>query len=123
MAGHVAFPGDALADGKRVDAFADLGNIAGIFVADDHRHRDGVPGPRVPVVDMHVGAANAGLVDADKHVARSDCRNGHVAEPKSGFRFIFDQGSQWCSLIGSDDAECLAGVAEGVDGEADVRRR
>ena len=44
------------------------------LVADHHRHRDRLLRPGVPVVDMHVGAADPGAQHLDQHVVDADPR-------------------------------------------------
>ena len=51
---------------------ADLDDLADKFVADDHRHRNGLLRPLVPVPDVDVGAADRRLADPDQHVVGAD---------------------------------------------------
>jgi hypothetical protein len=55
------FAGDTLADLQALHAAAERGDLAHELVADHHRHRDGGLRPRVPVMDVQVGAADAVL--------------------------------------------------------------
>src|SRR5208337_1512124 len=64
---------------------------ARIFVSDRHRRRDRLLRPLVPVEDMDVGAANAGLVDLDQNVVGTERGNRLLAEPQSRLRFLLDQ--------------------------------
>ena len=57
---HMAFAADDVAGVKIAHVRADLDDLADEFMADHHRHRDGLLGPVVPVVDVQVGAADAG---------------------------------------------------------------
>ncbi len=57
---------------KSADVGADLDDLAHELVADHHRHGDGLLRPGVPVVDVQVGAADAGAVHADQHVVDAD---------------------------------------------------
>ena len=59
-ADDVAFAADDVAGLKIGDVGADLDDFADEFVADDHRHGDGLLRPLVPLVDVQVGAADAG---------------------------------------------------------------
>ena len=85
-AGDVALAGDAVADLEALHLGADLGDRADELVADGHRHRDRGLGPLVPVGDVEVGAADAGVVDLDEDVGRTAGRLRHVAhdEPLAG---------------------------------------
>jgi hypothetical protein len=84
-ADDVAFARDPLADPDVADVGADLGDLAGIFVAGDHRHRHRLPCPLVPVVDVHVGAADAGLPDPHQYVVGADLGDRYVDHPDSRF--------------------------------------
>ena len=46
------------------------------LVADRHRHGDGLLRPLVPLVDVDVGAADAGAQHLDQHVVDADRRDG-----------------------------------------------
>ena len=50
----------------------------------DHRHGDRLLRPGVPVVDVHVGAADAGAQHPDQHVVDADLRLRHVLQPQPG---------------------------------------
>ena len=58
---------------------------------DDHRHGDGLRRPVVPLVDVQVGAADAGAQDLDEHVVDAELRLGHVVEPEPAFGPALDQ--------------------------------
>ena len=78
---------------KRAHIGAELDDLAGIFVADRHRRRDRLLRPLVPVEDMDVGAADAGLVDLDQHVVRPDLGHRLVAAATGrARRLCLDQG-------------------------------
>src|SRR5204863_812068 len=62
-AGDVALAGDAIAALQAVHLRADLDDAPAVLVAHRHRHRDGLLRPGIPVVDVHVGAADRGLGD------------------------------------------------------------
>ncbi len=66
-----------------VDDFADE------LVADDEALADGGAGPGVPVVDVEVGAADAGVEDADLYVVDADLGLGNVLEPEAAFVAAF----------------------------------
>ena len=83
-ADDVAFARDALADAKPAHLLAHRLDHADVFVADVHRHRDRLLRPLVPVVDVHVGAADRGLADADEHVVRADRGLGRLGHPDAG---------------------------------------
>ncbi len=85
----MAFAGDALAEAELArDAAADLHDLAGEFVAGDHRDGNGLLRPLVPVIDMDVGAADGGMGDADQHVFRAAFghRRGHFPDTGLGLQ-------------------------------------
>ena len=61
-ADDVAFAADDFAGEKVVHVRADLDDLADELVADDHRHGDRLLRPGVPLVDVQVGAADAGAI-------------------------------------------------------------
>ena len=91
-ADDVPLAADDLADVKIVDVGADLDDLADELVADDHRHGDRLLRPGVPVVDVQVGAADAGAQHLDQHVVDADRRHRHVVEPQAGLGLLLDQG-------------------------------
>ena len=73
-ADHMPFAADDVARPEVGDVRADLDDLADKFVTHDHGHGDRAPGPGVPVVDVNVGAADAGLFHAHQDVVDSDRR-------------------------------------------------
>src|SRR5262249_49597177 len=67
-ADDVPLAADDVAGLEVVHVGAEGDDLADELVADHHGHGDGLPGPVVPLVDVDVGAADAGPVDADEHV-------------------------------------------------------
>ena len=96
-ADDVAFAGDEVAGFEVVDVGADLGDFADEFVADDEGDGDGFLRPGVPVVDVEVGAADAGLEDADFDVVDAGFGFGDVLEPETFFGVRLDQGFHFVS--------------------------
>ena len=58
------------------DVGADGGDFADELMADDHGDGDGLLGPLVPLVNVDVGAADAGLADADQDVVNAKSGSG-----------------------------------------------
>ena len=79
----VPLAADEVADLEAADVRADLDDLADELVPDHHRHRDRPLRPRVPVVDVQVGAADPGLVHPDQDVVDPDLRRGDVLEPEA----------------------------------------
>ena len=91
-ADDVAFAADDFAGKEVVHIFAGGDDLADEFMADDHRHGDGLLRPRVPFVDVQVGAADAGLEHFDEHVVEPAFRVGDILQPEAAFGFGFDEG-------------------------------
>ena len=75
----VSFGRDAVAFLHVGDEASDLHDIAGEFVSDDERRLATALRPRVPVVDVHVGAADAGAPHTDQDFVVSDPRLRDIA--------------------------------------------
>ena len=56
---------------------------------DHQRHGDGLLRPGVPVVDVHVGAADAGPQDLDQHVVDADLGTGTSSSQRPSSAFLF----------------------------------
>src|SRR5690348_10763111 len=87
----MAFAADDIAGGETGYVGSDLGNASDKLVADRHRHGNGLLRPLVPLVDVDVGAANAGAKDLNQHVVDPDLRRLDIFQPKSGLALAFDQ--------------------------------
>ena len=84
-AGDVAFAGDAIADGEAAHFLADGDHLSHILVTDHHGHGYGLLGPLIPVVDVHVGAADGGLADLDQQIVVAELGSRDVRHPDAGF--------------------------------------
>ena len=73
------------------DVAAKCRHGAGKFMTDHHGHGDGLLRPLIPVVDMHIGAANGGLMDLDQDIIEAHLRHGHILQPQPRPRLLFDQ--------------------------------
>src|SRR6266481_2868638 len=85
-AGNVALARNAVALFKAPHLRAERDDAAAVLMAHGHRHRNGLLRPGVPVVDVHVSAADRGLGDLDQHVVGADLGLGDVLEPDTGRR-------------------------------------
>src|SRR5581483_3337381 len=82
-AGDVAFAADDVAGMEVVDIGSNGDNLSDELVADHHGHWNGLLRPLVPVVDMNVGAADAGIAHADQHVVDAVLRLGNILQPQA----------------------------------------
>ncbi len=89
-AGDVTLARDAIARLEARDFAADLHDLAAVFVPDRHRHRDGLLRPGVPVIDVHVRAADGAALDADQDVVRAGDGFGDLLQVDAGSRASFD---------------------------------
>src|SRR5207244_8015804 len=80
-ADDVPLAADDLTGAEILDARADLDDPADELVADHERHRDGLLRPGIPVVDVQVGAADAGTQHLDQHVVHADPGNRDLVQP------------------------------------------
>src|SRR5262249_39056030 len=62
------------------------------FMANYHRHRDRFLCPGVPVVDVHVRAADGCFQYADQRIVVADLWNGNFLEPQTGLGFCLHDG-------------------------------
>ena len=67
-------------------------------MADDEGDGDGLLRPGVPLVDVEVGAADAGVEDADFDVVDADVGLGDVFEPEAGFGVRLTRAFMGCSF-------------------------
>src|SRR5581483_6297856 len=98
-ADDMALAADEIADREVADVRAELDDLADELVADDHRHRDRPLRPRVPAVDVEVGATDAGLVDADQDVVDSELRLRDLLEPEALGRPGLDERSHAAATL------------------------
>jgi hypothetical protein len=82
-ADDVSFGTDEITDLVTMHVAAHRDDASDEFVACDGAGLDGLLGPRVPIVDMHVGAADARLQDPDQNVIDAVGRLRHVFEPNA----------------------------------------
>src|SRR5438477_2457998 len=91
-ADHVTFAADDIAGEEIGHVGACLHDLADELMPDGHGHRDGFPRPLVPLINVNVGAADAGLQHLDEHVVDADLRGRHVVEPQAGLAAALHQG-------------------------------
>ena len=84
-ADHVSLAADQVAGEKVRHIGPGLDDPADKFMADGHGHGDGRLCPLVPLVDVHVGAADARAQHLDEHVVDADLGYVHFPEPEARF--------------------------------------
>src|SRR5580698_5472111 len=112
---HVPLAAHDVAGMKIVHIRPGLLDFADEFVADRHGDGYGALRPFIPVVNMQIGAADAGPADADQHVVDADGGFGNVFEPKSRLTLTFDQCFHGMGGAGLRPAFSLARIAAGSD--------
>src|SRR5207244_2821182 len=104
-ADDVSFAGDDVARSEVADVASDGGDLADELVANDHRDGDRGLRPRIPVIDVEVGAADPGLRDPDEHIVDADLRDWHFLEAYPWPRCRLNEGlhrhTAACSCRGS----------------------
>ena len=105
------FAGDKIAHFAIGDVGRDFHNGAAELVTHNARGMDAARAPRIPVVDVKVGSAQAGMLDPQAHMARGHARFENINDVQAGFR------TRLCDGLHSVDATPLTplfGVAEGL---------
>src|SRR5262249_55565419 len=95
----VAFSADDIAREEVADVRTDLDDPADELMPDRHRHGNGLLRPIVPLVDVDVGAADAGLENANQNVVDADPGLLDIFQPESGLAAAFDQSFHRTSTI------------------------
>ena len=92
MAAHdMSFGRDNFARLEIADGTADLIDYANEFVSDHHRNRNRLLCPRVPVIYMHVGAADRSLLNADENVVWPYLGDWNLFQIEPRFGPAFDE--------------------------------
>src|SRR5215467_2330649 len=89
-AGNVTFGYNQVAPGKTSDVIANAIHNPHKFMTNYHRHRNRLLCPCVPVVDVHVRAADGCFQDADEHIIAANVWNRNLLEPETRLCFGFD---------------------------------
>ena len=86
----MAFAADDVAGIEVAYVGADLDDLPDEFVADGHGNGDGFLRPVVPLVDVDIGAADAGVADTDQYIVDADFGFGNFFEPEARLSLAFD---------------------------------
>jgi len=95
-AGDMTFPGYAIARVKAAHFAAQFDDLAGILMAHRHGDRYGLLRPGIPIVNVHVGAADGGAMHLDQHIIVTDRRFRDILHPDAGFRAGLDECFHAC---------------------------
>ena len=98
-ADNMAFSADKIPHLHIVDMFAERRHPAHKFVPDGHGGRDGFLTPLIPVVNMHICAADGGLFDLDKNIILADFRDRNIHQRQPRRAFFFHQCFHVCLLL------------------------
>ena len=96
-ADDVALPAHQLTDVQTTDVAAEGVDHPDELMADDKRHRYRTLRPFVPLVDVHIGAADGGLEDADQHFVAPDRGSGTSTSSRPGPAAVFTNAFMRCS--------------------------
>src|SRR5690606_30784354 len=91
-ADDVALGRDPLPDPVAGHARAEAGDPADELVADHQALRNRALGPFIPEVDVQVGAADGGLLEADQHLVRTRFGHRNLLHPDAAGQLALDQG-------------------------------
>jgi hypothetical protein len=86
----VTLGNDEIAAGEPFYVIANAIDNTDKLMANDHRHRNRFLRPGIPVVNVHVRAADGCFQDADLRIVTADLWNGNLLEPQTGLGSGFD---------------------------------
>src|SRR5215471_17220211 len=84
-ANDVPFPGDKFTRMKVIHVGADFDDLSYKLMPNDHRHRNGLFRPVVPVEDMNVCAADTCAQNMYQHIINANAGFGNILKPKPRF--------------------------------------
>src|SRR5450631_975588 len=90
-AGDVTFARYAVARKEAAHLTAQLDDLSGILMADRHGNRYGFLGPSIPIVNVHVGAADGRAIHFDEDIIVTDRGFRNVLHPDAGLRAGLDE--------------------------------
>jgi hypothetical protein len=98
---QVRLDGDPRTECRSVHALTPGDHLPTDLVADHARRVNARRGPRVPVVEMDVGAAHRGRRNPQQDLAGCGARNGHVADRETGSGCGFEDGEHGAVIMRS----------------------
>ena len=90
-AGNVPLAGHQIAGMEALHAGPHLHHFAHILMARGQAHRDGMLGPVVPLVDVHIRTADGGFPDLNFHVVGPQLGDGDPFHPQALLRLFLYQ--------------------------------
>jgi len=87
---NMAFAAYDVARIKVADIRTDGDDLADKLMANDHGDRDYLLRPFIPLDDMNIRAAYAGIAHPDQHIVDADLRLRYILQPKSRLGFALD---------------------------------
>src|SRR6266851_3906582 len=90
-AGDMTFARYAVARMEAAHLTAQFDDLAGILMTDRHGNRYGLLGPSIPIVNVHVGAADGRTIHFDEDIIVTDRGFRNILHPDAGFRARLDQ--------------------------------
>jgi hypothetical protein len=86
----MAFATHDIARIEVIDIRPDLDDLSDKLMSDRHGHGDCLLRPLVPVVDVNVCAADAGVAHTNQHVVDADHRLRYIFQPKAALGLALD---------------------------------
>src|SRR5438105_363157 len=94
----MALRSDSIARFHSGDEPSDLNDVARKFMSDHEWRLATAPRPRVPVVDVNIGAADSSAPHSYEHLILSDPRLRNILQFEAGCRGFLDERFHWCSV-------------------------
>src|SRR5258707_15082735 len=79
----MTFAADDIAAIEVIDVGSDLDNLSNELMSNRHRHWNCLLCPIIPLIDVNVGAADAGVMHAHQHIVDADLALGDLFEPEA----------------------------------------
>ena len=92
---HMAFAADDVARIEVINIRSDFDNFPDKFMPNRHGDRNRLLRPIVPLINMDVRSADAGVSDTDQDIIDTDVGFWNLFKPKSRLRFTFHKCLQY----------------------------
>lgn len=91
-ANYVTFSADKLARKEVRHIRSDCRDFANKLMADHHGNRDSFARPGIPLVNVHVGAADGGAPNPNQNIVNPNLRDGNLSEGQPRLRTALHKG-------------------------------